>query len=496
MPKPSHRILYNQDCTNLFMVTKEPITPEHVDRMVDEVADGGADVFLANPQSQRCCYPSRVWQTFWDGYTQGDVAFLGVPDVDGNGHARRIHLLNQMKRLAGQCDYLERTLSRCRKRGIVPGVSVRMNDIHDGNHLESHMHTDFYKNNPQYRLPGVPASPAHCPFDYEHREVREYFLLLIRELAEKYDTELVELDFTRSAEYFRRDGRMEEHCRTLTGFIGEVRKLFDATGRKIDLIVRIASTPAKAKALGLDVKMLAENGLIDGVTPSQYLQSAWEMPIKRFRRLVGEEVAIYPACDAIRAVEGYPGEFISEDREMLRGFAAGYLALGADGINIFNFFCAREWGDPAKQPDFDAFHEMQDLQSLRRLPRRHLVTAPARVANAFECDLPHQTPTVLAHGQSRGFKILACDGTPQLKAELLVAVEGTDDCKDIWAYLNDTPLGSAEEMMPISDTPSCTALFYVPNNAVQDGWNEVVVRAENSTVTIHGLEICFSEEIS
>lgn len=33
-----YRILYNQDATNLFGSTKEPLTPAHVDRMVDEVA--------------------------------------------------------------------------------------------------------------------------------------------------------------------------------------------------------------------------------------------------------------------------------------------------------------------------------------------------------------------------------------------------------------------------------------------------------------------------
>ena len=32
----------------------------------------------------------------------------------------------------------------------------------------------------------------------------------------------------------------------------------------------------------------------------------------------------------------------------MRGFAAGYLAAGADGIELFNYFCVRE--DPAN-PD-------------------------------------------------------------------------------------------------------------------------------------------------
>ena len=67
MAKPSFRVIYNQDCSNLFYTTKEPIKPHHVDRMVDEVALGGAEVFLVCPNAQRVVYPSSVWQTFWDG---------------------------------------------------------------------------------------------------------------------------------------------------------------------------------------------------------------------------------------------------------------------------------------------------------------------------------------------------------------------------------------------------------------------------------------------
>ena len=49
---PLPRVIYNQDCTNLFVTEKEPLAPRHVDRMVDEVAEGGADLFLVNPNAQ------------------------------------------------------------------------------------------------------------------------------------------------------------------------------------------------------------------------------------------------------------------------------------------------------------------------------------------------------------------------------------------------------------------------------------------------------------
>ena len=49
MTRPNYRMIYNQDCSNLFVITKEPIEPHHVETMVDQVADGGADVMLINP---------------------------------------------------------------------------------------------------------------------------------------------------------------------------------------------------------------------------------------------------------------------------------------------------------------------------------------------------------------------------------------------------------------------------------------------------------------
>ena len=138
MAKLPYRVLYNQDNSNLFFVTAEPLTPEHVDRMVDEVADGGADALLLCPNAQRTSYPSAVWQPVWDGYRPGDPSFWG-----GRGHqiAAREHMVTQMRRLAERCDYVERALSRCAQRRIAPGISIRMNDMHDAPWPDSHLHS-------------------------------------------------------------------------------------------------------------------------------------------------------------------------------------------------------------------------------------------------------------------------------------------------------------------------------------------------------------------
>ena len=95
MKKTAYRVIYNQDWISFFSYTKESMTAAHVDHMVDEVSEGGADLVLINPNGQRVSYPSRVWQTNWDGFSDTDAG----------------HDIRQVKRLADQgCDYLARAL--------------------------------------------------------------------------------------------------------------------------------------------------------------------------------------------------------------------------------------------------------------------------------------------------------------------------------------------------------------------------------------------------
>lgn len=146
--KPQYRVLFNKDCTDFF--DRGGHTKEGVQRMVDEIADGGADVLLVNPNAQRVNYPSKVWQTFWDGYKEGDRSFFG--GIADDGVPRREHWVRHMAKLAEECDYLATALARCREKGIAPGISLRMNDMHDAPWPTSHMHSRFWKENPQFRL--------------------------------------------------------------------------------------------------------------------------------------------------------------------------------------------------------------------------------------------------------------------------------------------------------------------------------------------------------
>ena len=324
MAKLPYRVLYNQDNSNLFFVTAEPLTPEHVDRMVNEVADGGADALLLCPNAQRTSYPSAVWQPVWqpvwDGYRPGDPSFWG-----GGGHqiAAREHMVTQMRRLAERCDYVERALSRCAQRGIAPGISIRMNDMHDAPWPDSHLHSAFYREHREWHLRGQAGRDwGSVGLDYAHREVRDHLLALIGELAGRYRFELLELDFLRFAQYF--DGTDPEgQRRTMTAFLHEVREVLSAASRPVALMARIASNPGAALELGFDVRSWAREGAVDAISCGSFLLTGWEMPVDRYRRLVGDDIAVYACTDSAAGRRGSRDTaLMALDPALVRGFAA------------------------------------------------------------------------------------------------------------------------------------------------------------------------------
>ena len=481
-----YRVLFNQDCDHVFYATQEPFEPRHVDEMVDRIAQGGADVLLVNPSAQLAYYPSKVWQTAWDGFVPGRREFFGpIPD---DQVPERERALCQMKRLVDQgCDYLARALARCRADGIVPGVSVRMNDMHDAPWKGSHFHSRFYTEHPEYQL-SYPSTRgwSGTALNYEHAAVREHHLTLIRELAQDYDVEVLELDFLRFTRYVPSDGDLARKAATMTGFVREVRAILRGTGRAIAFIPRVAATPAAALELGFDVAAWAREGLVDGVTVGHFLSTGWNMAVEQFRERIGSETGLYVCTDASAdRRDGLPTRLLPVDADLLRGFAAAYLASGADGIALFNFFAL----DPTDPPPLYAtLRQLSSLDGLRGQPKTYLITAGT---SACETDAPVQVPVAMAHNQSREFEIRLAAEPAHMQAELRVILEGATSADQLWLHFDAAPLGHA---LAIEDGPTGqrrarTAQFDVPIQSLRDGLNRLVLRNQGHPLTVLGIEV-------
>ena len=489
--KPKYRVLFNQDCSDFF--DRGGHTKEAVQRMIDEVADGGADVFLVNPNAQLVNYPSKAWQTDWEGYKEGDRSFFG--DIPDESVPRREHIVKNKERLAEECDYLATALARCREKGIAPGVSLRMNDMHDAPWPTSHVFSRFWKENPQFHLkPLGGRSWGAEGLDYAHSEVREHFLALVRELAQSYDFEVLELDFLRFPFYFDRND-IDRHCNTMTGFIREVCNILDNTGRHIALIPRVASSPDVARQLGFDVQAWASEEIVDGVTAANFLTTCWVLTIEDFRELVGPQIAVYAGTDvSADRREGLPVRYLPESHEMLHGFAAGNLAAGADGIHTFNFFLARDHRPVTAEQFYGGLREMRSLKHARSHPRIHLLSSGSRFP---ECDMPDQMPVTIRSGREQEFEMLLAAEGDGAEVTALVYFDGENGPENIWLRFG---LHAGDHAVEIREGPegndsdqasrkSKIAVFKVSPGVIKDGRNQLIVRTGKVDTRILGIDV-------
>ena len=500
------RVLYNQDCSNVFSITQEPIKVRHLHKIVDEVADGGADVFLVNPNSQKANYPSKVWQTYWEGCADISTAS---------------HFVQQVKHLAdGGTDYLATMLARCRERKIIPGVSLRMNDMHGAPDPNFQTHNRFWLRNPQFRLPYSIEErgwSGHA-LNYEHLEVREHFLSLIREIVNDYDLEVLELDFLRHKMYFPIEP-IGKYAPIMTDFLRQVKTIIQQSGKPIKLIPRVASTPAAAMELHFDIRAWVAEGLIDGLTAAMYHSTGWEIPVAEFRSVLGPDVPLYIGTEFGADKRGdLPRRLLPREPELLKGLAAGYLAAGADGINFFNFFCAREanWMSSPEEPLFEMLGQLKSLDALRSATRTHLITCGG--CRYAPTDLPGQIPmTTNPRWASRFTMMIAKPQGSGLRVEAAFLLQSevvrwpVEQDKNaihvpanrLWLHVNETACGRATEVVrgptppenieriDKSGHPFYWVRFDVPADALRDGENILTFRNDFQSAVVMGVEMRF-----
>jgi len=211
--------------------------------------------------------------------------------------------------------------------------------------------------------------------------------------------------------------------------------------------------------------------------------------------LVGPDVAIYASTEVCAdRRDGLPVRYLPLSREMLRGFAAGYLASGADGVNTFNFFLTHHHVPETGEEYYGRLKEMRSLEYTRSQPRTHVLS------DAFwlpECDMPVQVPVLIREWRERKFEMLLAAETKDAKVTALVYFDGENGPDDMWLRIGqDTgsqsieirqgPEGDEENE---SSRKSKIAVFEVPHGVIQDGKNDLVVRTGKVDTTILGIDV-------
>lgn len=545
-----HRNLFNGD-TCVFFYNPEKWQPEDfslqevdgqptavggpfkataIHRYVDHLADNGIDTFLINANACRAWYPSKAVPTILDGYVRGDREYFrghavcqGVTDRAGEEKFidRIMAFMNRYQDLldAG-VDWLAETAAACRRRSVSPWVSIRMNDFHGHKNLTGSFFNVPLLGRPEMRLQHSGYSPTmyepgyRGALNYERPEVRDLMFAQIREVVEDYDFEGLELDWWRQP-LCCEPNASDATVAMMTDWIRQVRALTERrarqTGRRYPLGLRIPGQLATLKSIGLDVVTLCREGTIDFIAPSGFWCTTWEMPHDELRRELGDHVTIYgviedganplptraPALDRTQ-----PIRYISSSREMLRANAAGKLALGAEGIEWFNFYCTDQARIPGVISDYGALRGIDRLEALRGQPKHYTFSLSGHGLVLPPFELTPQLPVTLEKWWNRAFRLPMCAEPRDRGLELVVQIVLRRREPPAALPVSVNGCWPRTEMTPADRLlfPCGSLTHHVPEHLgynvrfpvdlLRDGWNEIAIEnGDEQPITIVGLEI-------
>ena len=356
-----HRFFFNEDDDHFFY-TRGKLDHEadegDILRFIDQYAGTGITDFLLNVNAQLSSYPSVSIESRPDKYVQKTEN--GVPvDYSGDAALRAFHGLFCGKGI----DFYAVAIRRLREHGIVPWLSIRMNDCHDNAKQTSPLLPEYWHRHPE--LKRIRHRPCIGYFDrcwdYGEPEIRSRMLSYIRETMERYDPDGLELDFQREMFLFR-IGHEWENIPVLTGMIREVRSILDGAERKrghrIRLSVRVCADPQAAFELGVDVAGWAREGLLDLVTAAPRWDTAnFDMPVELWKRLLEGTKAELAACIEMCFRSSWETPIRMSCTEHVYAQIAAYHSMGVQDLYLMNHMDA---------VDADAFRQVMIDHALLR----------------------------------------------------------------------------------------------------------------------------------
>jgi hypothetical protein len=356
-PQRAKRFFYNSDGDNMFIYADTPMSPEKVYAYIDPIDETQVTTYSFSPNiGMLMNYPTKVAELIGREVSE-KLAATVADGVATNPITTERGVQNLRSLIAAGHDPLALVLGRAKEKGMETFISFRLNEVHAVEYeAQDHMIlSNFWKAHPEWRIGKVadPLNPVYSEILGPHvhpivgtwlpaglnfaiPEVRAQRLAELKELAENYNADGLELDFQRFPMYFPQ-GQEQQHIATMTAWMREVSAMVMAAGEKrgrpLLLSARIMATPEQNIGIGLDPVAWAKEGLIDFVIVSHYLRNDYPLPIRTFRDLLPESMPIYASIE------------VEPKEETYRDIARQLYLDGADGIMLFNFFTTRERGE-------------------------------------------------------------------------------------------------------------------------------------------------------
>lgn len=261
----------------------------------------------------------------------------------------------------------------CRKEGMNPWISIRMNDCHEPEEEVSFLRGDlFYTARDNGWMIGDEYGYYHICLNYAVPEVRRLMLDYIEEQLLRYDVYGLELDWMREIycfDYLHADnseivGIMNGFMRDVKGIVGKAEEKW---GHDILISARLPRDIEQAKVFGFDAKTWAKEKLVDSVTVTpRWATCDSAMPINNWKtELPGVEVYA-----GIETLVNQQNDFSAATPEIVNGYMAQYLTAGADGIYLFNYM---KTSPESKRSDV-VFRSFGSVDEVINSSRRHVVT--------------------------------------------------------------------------------------------------------------------------
>jgi hypothetical protein len=524
MKPDANRLLYTGDCNYLFAnhygrMGQGPYDAQVLHDHVDLLADSGVDTYVLNPNGQVPWYPSRALSHVLTGYRRGDTDFFRghYPPTDAHFTVERLEeyvrrdaamLDRYLDLVEAGVDWVAETAAACRRRKLAPWLSIRMNDAHGGNSWERSYMNCPPQRDPNCRLSGKTLNPRHPPnrtmavCDYRRPEVRDYYFTMIRELVEDYDYEGLELDWLRTPSCCEPPASKED-IGMMLDWMDRIRQLTARrarqTGKAYPLGLRTPCRLGTLRTIGLDVPEMARRGLIDFVGFSNTWQTSWDVPYDRLRRELGDDVAIYGVIEdapnwmfARDPATGSTGcRLLSTSPELLRANAAGKLATGVDGIELFNFFCSDSAGVHGTAESgaarYDALRGLSDLDRLRGTRKHYALETSYNFWATRFFEFADQLPATVEHGAWRTFELALCaePAGAGLQLTLQLVLERSEAVPELGVSLNGS--WPTFEAKPTDELLVRTGAYshHIPEHiglnyrlaveGIREGWNQVTV---------------------
>ena len=174
---------------------------------------------------------------------------------------------------------------------------------------------------------------------YVHEEMRDHQFGVLEELATRYATEGVELDFAATpggGSYWFAADEVEEHTPLMTDYIRRISQMVrQRPGQPGQVGARIYPTEELNLKTGLDVRAWLEEGLVDYVVPMTYLYTVLDsnMPLDWIVEAAhNNDASVYPMLQPFYTdEERFRYNLEAAGPAMMRAAAANNWARGADG---------------------------------------------------------------------------------------------------------------------------------------------------------------------